>query len=174
MIVLPLAANRPTLTVLNRGLPSLAFWLLLTFAAGGIGALGSRDAPELYGQLIRPDWAPAASLFGPVWTLLYCLIGISAWLVWRARRLESGVFPYAVFVAQLAANALWSWLFFAYRSGLWAFVEVLVLAALIAATIAIFGRIKPLAAWLLVPYLAWVSFASALTLAVWRLNPQLL
>jgi benzodiazapine receptor len=160
--------------VLHRGLPSLAVWLLLTFAAAGVGALGSRDAPAFYAQLIRPAWAPSASLFGPVWTLLYCLIGVSGWLVWRTRRLEGGVFPYALFAVQLAANALWSWLFFEYRRGLWAFVEILVLDALIAATIVNFGRIKPLAAWLLVPYLAWVSFASALTLALWRLNPQLL
>lgn len=157
-----------------RGLPSLALWLLLSFAAAGVGALGSRNAPEFYGQLVRPDWAPTASLFGPVWTILYSLMGVSVWLVWRARRLEAGVFPYAVFAVQLAANALWSWLFFEYRRGSWAFVEILVLDALIVATIAAFGRIKPLAGWLLVPYLAWVTFASALTFAVWRLNPQLL
>ena len=160
--------------MLNRGLPSLAFWLLLTFAAAAVGALGSSDTPEFYGQLVRPGWAPAASVFGPVWTLLYCLIGISAWLVWRARRLEAGVLPYTLFAAQLAANALWSWLFFEYRQGAWAFVEILALDALIVAMLATFSRIKPLAAWLLVPYLAWVSFASALTFAVWRLNPELL
>jgi tryptophan-rich sensory protein len=147
---------------------------LLSFAAAGIGALGSRDAPEFYLQLVRPGWAPPAWIFGPVWTLLYCLIGASAWLVWQARQLRAGVAPYALFLAQLGANAAWSWLFFEYRQGLWSFVDIVILAVLIVATMRSFRTIKPLAAWLLVPYLAWVAFASALTFAVWMLNPRLL
>lgn len=154
--------------------PSLAFWLLLSFAAAAIGAVASANAPDFYGQLNRPAWAPPAWLFGPVWTVLYVLIALSAWMVWRERRLEQGFAPYALFGAQLAANALWTWLFFAWRQGQWAFVEILVLIALIVATMIQFRRIRPLAAWLLAPYLAWVCFATALTFSVWQRNPGLL
>lgn len=161
-------------SALRTGLRSLLFWLLVTFAAGGLGAIASIDAAEFYLQLARPDWAPPAGVFGPVWTALYCLIGISAWLVWRERRLESGSTPYVLFFAQLTANALWTWLFFAWHRGQWAFIEILLLIALIIATMVSFKAIKPLAAWLLVPYLGWVCFASALTFAVWQRNPGVL
>jgi tryptophan-rich sensory protein len=160
--------------MLRRNLAGLAFWLLLCFAAAGIGAIASRDAPQFYLALARPEWAPPASVFGPVWTVLYALNGLSAWLVWREREPRSKRTAYALFVAQLATNALWSWLFFELKLGAWAFAEVLVLAALVAATMVKFHAIKPLAAWLLAPYLAWIAYASALTLAVWRLNPGLL
>jgi benzodiazapine receptor len=95
-------------------------------------------------------------------------------MVWRAVRLEQGFAPYALFGAQLAANALWTWLFFAWRQGQWAFVEILVLIALIVATMKVFWRIRLLAGALLAPYLAWVCFATALTFAVWQRNPGLL
>jgi len=153
---------------------SLLFWLLLTFVAGAVGAIASSDAPEFYLQLQRPDWAPPARLFGPVWSTLYFLMAIAVWLVWRERRLHAGILPYALYVAQLAVNALWSWLFFAWHQGQLAFIEVLVLWALIVATMCSFRTIKPLATWLFVPYLAWVSFAAALTYATWQLNPELL
>ena len=168
------AAIAVELRMLRRNLLGLAFWLLVTFAAGGIGAIASRDAPQFYSQLVRPDWAPPASVFGPVWTVLYTLIGISAWLVWRDREGRTGGSVYALFAAQLAANALWSWLFFGFKQGAWAFLEVLVLVALVAATMTRFYAVKPLAAWVLAPYLAWIVYASALTFAVWRLNPELL
>jgi benzodiazapine receptor len=147
-------------------------WLLAAFAAGAIGAVASVDAPSFYAQLNKPAWAPPAGVFGPVWSTLYLLMGIAAWLVWRAPG-SNGV-ALGVFVAQLAANALWSWLFFAWHRGALAAVEVLVLLALIAATIAAFWRVSRLAGLLLVPYLLWVSFASALTWAVWQRNPGLL
>ncbi len=154
--------------------PSLVFWLLLCFAAAAIGAVASANAPDFYAQLNRPAWAPPAWLFGPVWTVLYVLIALSAWMVWREVRLAQGFAMYALFGAQLAANALWTWLFFAWRQGQWAFVEILVLIALIVATMKVFWRIRPLAAALLAPYLAWVCFAAALTFAVWQRNPGLL
>ncbi|HSX93661.1 MAG TPA: TspO/MBR family protein [Hydrogenophaga sp.] len=154
--------------------PSLAVWLLLCFAAAAIGAVASTNAPDFYAQLNRPAWAPPAWLFGPVWTVLYALIALSAWMVWREVRLEQGFAVYVLFGAQLAANALWTWLFFAWRQGQWAFVEILVLIALIVATMKVFWRIRPPAAALLVPYLAWVCFAAALTFAVWQRNPGLL
>lgn len=147
-------------------------WVLLAFAAGAVGAIASVDAGSFYGQLSKPSWAPPASVFGPVWTALYAMMGIAAWLVWRSPGPKSVAL--ALFVAQLAANALWSWLFFAWRSGPAAAAEVLVLLALIVATAAAFRQRSRLAALLLLPYLAWVSFASVLTWALWRGNPGLL
>ena len=150
---------------------ALAGWLAASFAAAALGAVATRQAPEFYAQLARPDWAPPGWLFGPVWTLLYALMGIAAWRVWRQAGFGTAIH---LFLAQLALNALWSWLFFAWRLGAAAFGEILLLWLLIAATVAAFFRIDRLAAALLVPYLAWVSFAAALTYAVWRANAQLL
>ena len=153
-------------------LAGLLGWLLAAFGAGAVGAIASVDAASFYAQLSKPSWAPPAWVFGPVWSALYMLMGIAAWLVWRSpgpRRVALGLFG-----AQLAANALWSWLFFAWNRGALAAAEVLVLMTLIAATAASFWRSSRLAALLLVPYLLWVIFASALTWAVWRSNPGLL
>ena len=150
----------------------LAGWLLLCLAAAAVGALASVQAVEFYGQLAQPSWAPPSSLFGPVWSVLYALMGIAAWLVWRSPGSKGAAL--GLFGVQLAANALWSWLFFAWHLGALAAVEVLVLLALIVATIMAFWRISRPAALLLVPYLLWVSFASVLTWTVWRSNPGLL
>ena len=147
-------------------------WLLAAFGAGAVGAVASVDAASFYAQLSKPDWAPPASVFGPVWSALYVLMGIAAWLVWRST--GSRRTALVLFGAQLAANALWSWLFFAWHRGAMAAIEVLVLLALIVATTAAFWRISRLAALLMLPYLAWVSFASVLTWAVWLGNPGLL
>jgi translocator protein len=157
---------------LSSQLLGLAGWLLAAFAAGAVGAVASVDAASFYAQLSKPSWAPPAWVFGPVWSALYVLMGIAAWLVWRSP--GSKAVPLSVFSVQLAANALWSWLFFAWHRGALAAIEVLVLLALIVATVATFWRISRLAALLLVPYVLWVGFASALTWAVWRSNPGLL
>jgi tryptophan-rich sensory protein len=144
---------------------------LLTFAAGGAGAIASADAGAFYAELERPSWAPPGWLFGPVWSVLYAAMAVSAWLVWRARGLAGARAALLLFLVQLVANALWSWLFFAWHRGALAFAEVLVLWGLIAATIVAFQRINIVAAVLLYPYLAWTTFAAALTFAIWRLNP---
>lgn len=149
-------------------------WLALTFAAAAFGAVASIDAAAFYMQLARPAWAPPASVFGPVWSVLYLLMGIAAWLVWREQGTRGRGPALTLYVVQLVANALWSWLFFAWRKGAFAFVDVLVLLVLIVATLVAFRRIRPLAGTLMVPYLAWVCFASALTWAVWQGNPKLL
>jgi tryptophan-rich sensory protein len=152
----------------------LVGWLAIVCAAAAIGAVASVEASAFYAQLVRPAWAPPASAFGPVWSVLYLLMGVSAWLVWRdqgARNLRSAL---TLFIAQLCANALWSWLFFAWRNGAFAFAEVLFLLALIAASIAAFWRISHLASVLMLPYFAWVCLASALTWSVWQSNPQVL
>ena len=149
-------------------------WALLTLAAAALGAIASANAGEFYAELARPPWAPPAWLFGPVWTALYALMAVAAWLVWRALGFAGARTALVLFVVQLAANALWSWLFFAWQRGGLAFAEVLVLCGLVLATIVAFHRVSTVAAWLLYPYLAWCAFASALTFAIWRLNPALL
>jgi tryptophan-rich sensory protein len=157
-----------------RQAAGLVGWLLLSFAAATIGAIASANAPEFYRQLVRPDWSPPAWVFGPVWTALYTLIAIAAWLIWRERGFRDAKFALGLFLAQLALNALWSWLFFAWQLGAASVVEIAVLWALILATTVAFWRVRPLAGALLLPYLAWVSFAAVLNFAIWRLNPQLL
>ena len=152
----------------------LAGWLLASFAAAAMGGLASVNAAGFYGDLVRPPWAPPAWLFGPVWSVLFLLMGVAAWLVWRDHGFRGAGAALKLYLAQLLANALWSWLFFAWRQGAFAFAEVVVLWSLIAATIFSFWRLHRLAALLLVPYLAWVSFAAALNFVLWRLNPVVL
>lgn len=149
-------------------------WLAVVFAAAALGAVASTDAGSFYAQLVRPAWAPPASAFGPVWTVLYLLMAVAAWLVWREAGAALRRPALALFVVQLAANALWSWLFFAWRHGAWAFAEVLALLLLIAATVVAFWQVRRLAAVLMLPYLAWVCLATALTWSVWQANPKLL
>lgn len=163
--------TRPSLRCQAAG---LLLALAVTFSVAALGAMASVNARAFYSQLLRPDWAPPGSLFGPVWSALYALMAIAAWLVWREVGWRQARTALVLFAVQLAANALWSWLFFAWRVGLLAFAEVLILWLLIAATLVAFWRIRRLAAVLLVPYLAWVGFAAALTFSVWRLNPTLL
>jgi tryptophan-rich sensory protein len=109
-----------------------------------------------------------------VWTLLYALMAVAAWLVWRAHGFGKGKPALVLFMLQLAANSLWTWIFFAWHQGALAFAEILLLWGLILATMVAFRRLHAAAAVLLVPYLAWVTFATALTFATWRLNPEIL
>jgi benzodiazapine receptor len=153
---------------------SLIGWLGLAFIAAGVGAIASADAGVFYRALSRPEWAPPASVFGPVWTVLYALMGVAAWLVWRKRHEQPIRLALLLFVVQLFVNGLWSWLFFAWHHGALAFVDIVALLILLMATIATFWRVSRLAAALLLPYLAWVSFATALNWAVWQLNPAVL
>lgn len=152
----------------------LAGWIVLCGAVGAIGATASVRAEQFYVALDRPAWAPPAALFGPVWTLLYILMAIAAWLVWRERGWSRAQGALGLFVLQLCFNALWSWLFFRWHLGALAFADILVMLVLIVATIVAFARIRRAAAWLLAPYLAWVSFAAVLNYSVWQRNPLLL
>ena len=101
-------------------------------------------------------------------------MALPAWLVWREGGWARARGALGLFAAQLAFNALWSWLFFGWHRGALAFADIVLLLALIVATIAAFARIRRAAAWLLAPYLAWVSFATALCFSVWQRNPQAL
>jgi len=165
------AANAPKPA--RAAIPSLIGWLLLTAVAAALGALASARAATFYAQLERPAWAPPAWLFGPVWSVLYLLMAVAAWRVGRVAvpRPAPALLLYA---GQLALNALWSWLFFAWHLGAPACACIVVLWLMIAATVVLFGRRERLAAILLWPYLAWVSFAGLLCLSIWQRNPVLL
>lgn len=152
----------------------LGVWLALCFVAAAIGSAASLQAGQFYAQLVRPDWAPPGYLFGPVWTVLYALMAISAWLVWRINGYRGASSALTLFLVQLGVNALWSWLFFAWHLGAISFAEIVLLWVLIVATLIAFWRISRLAAVLLIPYLLWVSFAAVLNYVMWQLNPGIL
>ncbi|MBA5638263.1 tryptophan-rich sensory protein [Duganella sp. LX20W] len=151
----------------------LAGWITLTAVVAALGASASVHAAAFYAQLDRPGWAPPGWLFGPVWSALYLMMAVAAWRVGRTG--APGAAPaQLLYLAQLAVNALWSWLFFAWHLGAAAFACIVVLWLMIAATVVLFGRRERLAAMLLLPYLAWVSFAGVLCFSVWQRNPALL
>ena len=150
----------------------LVAWFAVCFVAAAIGSVATLQAQTFYVQLARPDWAPPPNVFGPVWSLLYGLMAWAAWSVWRERGFAAARGALILFLVQLAFNALWSWLFFAWHKGAGSFADIVLLWVLIVATVVAFWRIKPLAGALLLPYLAWVSFATALNYSVWQLNPQ--
>lgn len=151
---------------------SFLFFLLFLALAFGAAAFGTLFPPGgWYQSLAKPAWNPPSWIFGPVWTTLYFLMAVAAWLVWRTAGWSGrGGTALAVFLGQLVLNGMWSWLFFGlYRPG-WAFAEILLLWIAILATIVLFWRIRPLAGALLLPYLAWVSFAAVLNGTLWRMN----
>jgi tryptophan-rich sensory protein len=158
----------------NQQVFGLIAWLVLSFITAAVGSAASIQAASFYAELVRPEWSPPGSVFGPVWTLLYTLMGISAWLVWRVNGFSRAAIALTLFLIQLALNALWSWLFFYWQLGGVAFAEIILLWFSIAFTLASFWRIHKLAAALIVPYLLWVSFAALLNFSLWQLNPQLL
>jgi tryptophan-rich sensory protein len=157
-----------------RFVVSFAISFAITFAAAALGALASRDAANFYAALSLPAWAPPAGVFGPVWGVLYLMMAIALWRAWVAAPEGRRAAPVGLYLVQLAANTLWSWLFFAWHRGGAALADIVVLWLLIVATIVVYRRYDRWAAWLLVPYLAWVSFATALNYAVWQANPTLL
>ena len=152
----------------------LTGWLVVSFAAAAVGAVASIQAKSFYSQLVQPSWAPPPGIFGPVWTALYTLMGIAAWLVWRSGGFGPNRQALTLFLLQLAFNALWSWLFFNWNLGVMSLADIAILATLIVATLISFRRVNPLAGMLLIPYLLWVSFASALNYSLWQLNPLVL
>ena len=158
----------------TRQILGLIGWFVASFAAAALGAIASIQAAQFYQQLARPDWAPPSSVFGPVWTVLYALMALAAWLVWREKGFYRARAVLTLFLVQLGFNALWSWLFFAWHLGVWALADILLLWVLILVTMIGFWRLRPVAGVLLVPYLLWVSFALVLNYSVWQLNPDLL
>jgi tryptophan-rich sensory protein len=142
------------------------------YLAAAIGSLFTTpNIPTWYATLSRPDFAPPDWVFGPVWTALYTMMGISAYLVWREGLADPGVrAAMAVFVLQLAINISWSAAFFGLRSPLAGLAVILILWGLIALNIQRFRGISRTAGALLIPYLLWVSFAAVLNFEIWRLN----
>ena len=148
---------------------ALVGWLALCFAAAGTAGFVSIDG--WYAALEKPSWNPPAWVFGPAWSLLYVSMAVAAWLVWREGGWMIQGRALGLFLLQWVLNALWTPIFFGlHRPGL-AFAAIVVLWLVLAATLASFWRIHKGAGALLVPYLAWVSFAAALNFAIWRLNP---
>ena len=143
-------------------------WLVLTFAAA---ALGSRFLPdEWYRKLKKPTWNPPNTIFAPVWTILYLLMAAAAWLVWERNGFNDAALPLALFVVQLLLNAAWTWLFFGrHRIGS-SLIDIAILWFVILATLISFWTLVPLAGIFLLPYIAWVSFASFLNWTIWRMN----
>ena len=158
----------------QRQILGLIGWFVVSFAASAVGAVASTQAKSFYSQLVQPPLAPPPWLFGPVWTVLYALMAIAAWLVWRSGGFRANRVALSLFLGQLALNVLWSWFFFAWHRGALAFADIVLLWVLIVATLISFWRVRPLAGILLIPYLLWVSFASVLNYSVWQLNPQIL
>lgn len=169
-----LSTPRPVPPTGVRAWLGLLGWIVVCLGTAAIAGLASRHAPDFYMQLDRPPWAPPAAVFGPVWTLLYGVMAVAAWLVWRVRGWAGAAVPLLLFLVQLVANALWSWLFFGWQRGALAVADIVLLWLLIVATLVGFWRVRRVAGVLLVPYLVWVSFAAALCWSIWQRNPQLL
>ncbi|MBN1421333.1 MAG: tryptophan-rich sensory protein [Planctomycetes bacterium] len=155
----------------TRAIVGLAAILIVCFGAGFAGSQFTRPAlEEWYAGLEKPPFTPPDEVFMPVWTTLYFLMGVSAWLVWLRKRSAPAAVPLAVFAIQLLLNIGWSWIFFGLRMPGVAFIELIFLESAIIATIAGFWSIRPIAGMLLIPYLLWCLFASVLNLFIWLLN----
>lgn len=146
----------------------LAGWLALTFVAAFVG---SRFEPGAWYRAIeKPSWNPPNAIFAPVWTTLYVLMAVAAWLVWRRWGFAGAKAALGAYVVQLALNTAWSWLFFGRHDIGLALADIVMLVVAIVVTLVLFRRKSRLAGALLVPYLAWVGFATALTFTLYRLN----
>jgi translocator protein len=156
-------------------LPALAVFVSLALAVGAFGAVFSpavsKTATEWYSMLVKPEWLPPQQWFEPIWAALYVLMGIAAWIIWRERYHRGRSAAIAAYAVQLLLNALWPPLFFGLKDiGAGLFIIVALWVA-IGWTMREFARVKPIAAWVLAPYLMWVSVAVAMNLAIWKLNP---
>ena len=143
-------------------------WVALCFGAASLGAFFMPG--DWYAALKKPSWNPPGWIFGPVWSALYTMMAVAAWLVWRQGGWSKQRRPLLIFLTQLALNALWTPLFFGWHLPGLAFAEMVLLWLAIVATLAAFRPVSRVAAWLLAPYLAWVSFAAVLNFTLWRLN----
>jgi benzodiazapine receptor len=150
---------------------ALVLFVGLCLGVGGLGgAVTAESVNTWYPTLNKPSFNPPNWIFGPVWTTLNILMGVAAWRIWRAADRDTARGPLAVFALQLAVNLGWSVAFFGLRNPGLAVIVVLALDLLVLVTVLMFRRIDGLAAWLLVPYLAWISFATLLNVTIWRLN----
>ena len=147
---------------------ALVGWCALCLSTAGTGFFVSIDG--WYAALHKPVWNPPAWIFGPVWTLLYLMMGVAAWLIWREGGWKTRLWPLRLFLAQLLLNAIWTPLFFGMHQIGLALVNIALLWLSLAATLIVFWRVHRPAGLLLFPYLAWVSFAAFLNFTLWRMN----
>ena len=152
----------------TRSTLALVGWLALAFAAASGG--GFFRPGEWFIALSKPSWNPPGWIFGPVWTALYAIMAIAAWLVWRRGGFAGQRGALSLFLIQLFFNALWSPLFFGLHQPALAFADIVLLWLALLGTVIAFWKVRPLAGALLLPYLAWVTFAGALNFAIWQLN----
>lgn len=166
------ASRAPSLLSPAAQAGGLVVFLIICFAAAAIGGIVTGPAiGGWYETLNKPSWQPPAWVFGPVWTVLYLLMAIAAWLVWRqAGARSAATVPLSLFAVQLVLNVVWSWIFFYLQRPGWAVLELIVLWLAIAVTTLTFYRRSKLAAGLMLPYLGWVTFAGVLNFTIWRLN----
>jgi benzodiazapine receptor len=150
---------------------ALVGWLATPFAVAAVsGFFTAHSIPVWYAGIAKPDFNPPNWVFGPVWSVLYALMGVAAWLVWRLPESAGRTRALRWFWLQLLLNFAWSWIFFGQHWILAAAVEVVVLWLAILMMTLEYARVKRTAAWLTTPYLAWVTFAAVLNWAVWRVN----
>ena len=154
-----------------REIVGLLIILAVVFAAAAAGIpFVSAATSTWYHDLFKPSWSPPNWLFGPVWTVLYLLMAVAAWMVWRTGGFVANRLSLSCFIVQLILNAAWTPIFFGARLFGVAAIEIFLLFFSILLCIILFRRVRPAAAWLLLPYLFWVGFASALNLSIWWLN----
>ena len=146
----------------------LAIWLLLSFAAGWFGS--QFEPGPWYAQLKKPGWTPPSSVFPPVWTALYVMMAVAAWLVWRRQGFRGAPAALSLYLLQLALNAGWSWLFFGLQWPGVAAVELALLWLVLGMTVVGFYRHSAAAGLLLVPYLLWAGYAAILNFRIWQYN----
>jgi benzodiazapine receptor len=159
------------MNVKDRRAHSIVVLVALVLVCLAAGWFGSQFKPGTwYAGLHKPPWTPPNWLFAPVWTALYITMGVAAWLVYRKSGWKQAGPAFSVFALQLVLNAMWSLIFFGQHEPGWAFLEILVLWAAILATAVLFWRHRRSAGLLLMPYLAWVSYAASLNLSLWILN----
>jgi tryptophan-rich sensory protein len=145
--------------------------ILIAQLAGIIGSIFTfPNVNGWYKTLIKPDLTPPPWVFGPVWTSLYLLMGLAAFFIWQKREMPQARFALILYAIHLVLNALWSILFFAWKQPGWAFMEIVVLLGFILTITLFFWRLRPLAGMLMLPYIAWVSFATYLNFMFWKLN----
>lgn len=148
--------------------------IFIALSVGSLAAHFTKDGMQtLYATILTPPWAPPSALFPFVWTLLYALMGVSAAMIWMENKPENAPVrrrALIVYALSLAVNFSWCFVFFSFRSFGFAFVWLWVLIFLVAATIQYYRKLNPLAAYLQVPYLAWLFFAACLSGAIWQLN----
>jgi translocator protein len=146
-------------------------WIAICFLAAGIGSAATTpNIASWYASLAKPSWTPPNWLFGPVWSILYGCMAVAAWLVWRQSGFAGSHASLGAFGIQLLANVCWSWCFFGLHGPGIAFWDIIFLWLAIAVTLILFWRCSIVAGALLLPYLAWVSFAGVLNFAIWRMN----